>query len=67
MKVKCREYEGILIDLSASYVTTGISGKFYCDMYDLTLKINNYTEIRLSDVRNEEIEFIKESRNDMSL
>ena len=62
MKVKCRGYEGELIDLSETMQAKTLSGEYRVYFYKLRIALKN-TTLTLENVRNDEIEFIKEVRN----
>ena len=59
MKVKCRGYEGELIDLSGMYEGRDIKGKCIIIAYKLRIALDN-ANLTLENVKNEEIEFMKE-------
>lgn len=59
MKVKCRGYEGELINLSGMYEGRDIKGKCIIIAYELRIALDN-ANLTLENVRDDEIEFIKE-------
>lgn len=59
MKVKCRGYEGELIELSATTESKLLSGEYKILTYGIRMAINR-AMITMENVKDEEIEFIKE-------
>lgn len=59
MKVKCRGYEGELIDLSATTECRNLEGKYKILAYELRIALNN-ANLTIENVKDDEIEFIKE-------
>ena len=59
MKVKCRGYEGELIDLSATTEIRNLKGEYKAITYELRIALDN-ANLTLENVKDNEIEFIKE-------
>ncbi len=59
MKVKCRGYEGELIELSATTEGKQLSGEYKVIAYELRIAIDRAI-ITIENVKDEEIEFRKE-------
>jgi len=59
MKVKCRGYEGELIELSAITEARSLKGECKVIAYELRIALTEAL-ITIENVRNDEIEFIKE-------
>lgn len=59
MKVKCRGYEGELIDLSATTEAKSLKGEYKIITYKLRIALDN-VNLTLENVKDDEIEFIKE-------
>ena len=58
MKVKCRGYEGELIELSATRESKNLKGEYIVIYYELRIALYNAI-LTLEDVCDHEIEFIK--------
>ena len=58
MKVKCRRYEGELIDLSATTEAKSLKGEYKVMTYELRIALDN-ANLTLENVKDEDIEFIK--------
>lgn len=59
MKVKCRGYEGELIDLSAIVENRTVKGECIIKSFELKIALDN-ANLTLGNVKDDEIEFIKE-------
>lgn len=59
MKVKCRGYKGELIELSAIAEGRRLSGEYKVLAYKVRIALNN-ANLTIENVRNNEIEFVKE-------
>ncbi len=59
MKVKCRGYEGELIDLSAITEAKSVRGEYKVIAYELRIALDN-ANLTLENVKDDEMEFIKE-------
>lgn len=59
MKVKCRGYEGELIELSATAESKMLNGEYEVLAYEVRIALDN-ANLTIENVRNDEIEFMKE-------
>lgn len=59
MKVKCRGFEGELIDLSAITEAKSVRGEYKIITYELRIALDN-ANLTLENVKDNEIEFIRE-------
>lgn len=57
MKVRCRGYEGELIDLSATIESKNFKGEYKVVAYELRIALDN-ANLTLENVKDDEIEFI---------
>lgn len=57
IKVKCRVYEGDLIELEENYAITDIKSQFMA-VYRLCIRLNNFETVEINNVNANEIEFI---------
>lgn len=61
MKVRCKGFEGELIKLETHIIGATLGGKFQAILYEIEIALNQKSTITISDVRAEDIEFIKEN------
>lgn len=61
MKVRCKDYEGELIKLETHIIGTTLGGKFQAILYKIEIALNLNSTVTISDVKAEDIEFIKEN------
>lgn len=62
MKIRCMGYEGNLISLNPSSICSRFGDKYKIVLYEIVISLSQNEEITLMDVKDENIEFIKEKK-----
>lgn len=61
MRVRYNGFEGELIKLETHIIGMTLGGKFQAILYEIEIALNQKSTITISNVKAEDIEFIKES------